>query len=112
MPNVRCTALQAVSLPSGALLPPGKDATVDLGDPEVAQLIADERLIALPNAISDVPAKAADVLTWVGDDLDRAGRALAVENSRPEADRRSSVLERLDQLLASGDEHTNDHQEA
>lgn len=49
-------------------------------------------------AASDVPeGTVADVLTWVGGDLDRARRAL--DRERAEANRRT-LIERLEELLA------------
>lgn len=46
-----------------------------------------------------VPDKAAEVVTWIGSDPDRAERALAVEQERPEARQRKSVLDAIAAVL-------------
>lgn len=80
---------------SWTLDPDGVVARVD-PPATVATSEAESEPAADPDAVPDGPA--ADVLGWVGEDTERAGRALAAERER--AKPRVSVVEPLEELLA------------
>lgn len=100
MPPVKSIAVRAVPLPNGSMLAPGRTADVDLTHPEVLAAIDAGLLLALEQPGDEVPATVAAVLEWVADDVDRAGQALAHEIARPEDERRSTLVDKLEQLVA------------
>lgn len=66
------------------------------GAPPVAEQESDK-----PPTGLDVDATAADVLTWVGDDPERAAEALVAEQ---ESDKpRSTLVKQLEKLVGSGE---------
>lgn len=81
---------------SWVLDPDGVITHVDLPTVPAADGEASSEPAADPEAVPEGPT--AGVLTWVGDDLERAGRALAAERERPKP--RTSVVEPLEKLLA------------
>lgn len=99
MPSVKCVSLTGDSV-AGRRLRPGEIADdVDATDPEVRNLITDGRLVVTDN-FDVAAAKVDDVLTWVGDDPQRAAVALASESARPEREQRSTLIGKLDELVA------------
>jgi hypothetical protein len=97
MAPVKCVALQAVPLPDGALLPPGRTADVDLGHPEIRLHLDTEALVVLDPP--EIPDTVREILEWVGEDDRRAELALIAERDRTRP--RSTLVEQLKQLLAT-----------
>lgn len=107
MAEVKAVALQAVPLPDGRLLRPGRTATdVDVTHSEVRLHIDAGALLVLTDDNPDADATVDEVLEWVGDDPERATAALATERGRRTP--RKTLVEPLEQLLADNTTQEDD----
>lgn len=105
MATVKCISLEGDSLPDGRRLPPGHSAdNVDVTTPAVLAKLEAGRLVVTTEDF-DVPGnKVDDVIKWVGDDPERAAIALAAERSRPTGDPRSTLTDKLTELVETTDD--------
>ncbi|MBB4985030.1 hypothetical protein [Streptomyces nymphaeiformis] len=71
-------------------------------DPAEPEDPAEEELEAPADDELDIDATAADILSWVGDDPDRAEEALAAENAKDKP--RSTLVKQLERLAGGGEE--------
>lgn len=99
MSTVKVLSTRAGSLPDGRRLVAGRTVShVDVTDPAVQALVADGHIALERTQVPD--GKVDDIIKWVGDDPRRAGEALAAERARPERDQRSTLIDRLEGLVA------------
>lgn len=108
MAEAKNIGVHAVSVPDGRLVPPGRTVEdVDPADPEVRALVEAGHLLLL-----DTPevtgTSVESILGWVGDDPGRAGKALAAERARPDGERRSTLVDRLQRLVDHPDTSQED----
>lgn len=82
---------------------------IDLGYVEEAPAAASAPTNGSTGASTDVfdestlgTANVADTMKWVGKDKDRAEKALAAEQAKPEADVRGSLVAKLRAVIAGG----------
>lgn len=68
-------------------------------DPTQGPRSPQESVTASSVALAEVPDAAADVVDWIGRDVDRALAALAAERERPASRRRSSVVDAAEAVL-------------
>ena len=99
MATVKNIARHAVDLPDGRLLPPGAVAQeVEAADPDLQAKVSTGLLLMI-DSFDAADRKVDDVLEWVGDDPERAGEALAAERARPEREQRSTLIDKLAELV-------------
>jgi hypothetical protein len=84
--------LAAYLLKEGAAVEPSDEEARALLEPPPEQ----------PPAELDIDGTAADVLAWVGEDLERAAEALAAEQAKDKP--RSTLVKQLEKLAASSPE--------
>lgn len=105
MATVKCVSREGDSLQTGRRLIPGATAyDVDITHPDVRGRIEAGRLLVLDDDLDVPSAKVDDILSWVGDDPERAAAALAAERTRPERDQRSTLVDKLAELVDATDD--------
>lgn len=105
MATVKCVSRDGDSI-GGRRLPPGTIAhNIDIADRDVQARISAGRLLVLGDDLDVPSAKIDDVLSWVGGDRERAAAALASERGRPEDEQRTTLVDKLAELVdATGDD--------